>query len=466
MSNILIINNDLSTNKLLTRTIESMGHTISCAITIREGLNKLFTDAFDLVIIDTHMPDGNGIDTLEEIKEADSSPEILITGYPNPDWAEDAVKKGALDYIVKPFSIESLALSILGTLEYRNERKVYKTPITIQRENIIGSSLKIEETLDRVAHAAKSKANVLLLGETGTGKELFAQAIHNNSPRAEKKFIVLDCAALPESLVESTLFGHEKGAYTGAHESSEGLIKEADGGTLFLDEVGELPVASQKAFLRVIQERRFRTVRGKSEENIDFRLIAATNQDLHEMVRKGQFRKDLLFRLCSIKIELPPLRERHEDIEELAIYYINKLCKMNNIEPKKFSYKFLEELTHYKWPGNVRELINTLEEAIINAQHDPTILHFHLPTNIRAAVTRTHVNRAMGNPEDAVPNKVTEDLYFEELPKFRDFQEIMEKKYLQNLIMISKGSKKEACQISGLSRTRIFQLFKKYEISS
>ena len=296
MSNILVIDNDLNANRLLSRTLETMGHNIACALTIREGLNKLFTDAFDLVIIDTHMPDGNGIDALEEIKEADSSPEIIITGNANPAWAEDALKKGALDYIVKPFSVESLALAIIGTLDYRNEKKVNKTHITIKREEILGNSPKMEETLDRIAHAAKSRANVLLWGETGTGKELFAKAIHNNSARADKKFIVLDCAALPDSLVESSLFGHEKGAFTGAHESSEGLIKQADGGTLFLDEVGELPLAAQKAFLRVIQERRFRTVRGKSEENIDFRLIAATNQDLEDMVRKGRFRNDQIGR--------------------------------------------------------------------------------------------------------------------------------------------------------------------------
>ncbi|MGA1823574.1 MAG: sigma-54-dependent transcriptional regulator [bacterium] len=465
MSNILVIENDLNANRLLSRTVETMGHDISCAVTIKEGLNKLFTDAFDLVIIDTHMPDGNGIDALEEIKEADSSPEIIVTGNANPDWAEDALKKGALDYIVKPFSIESLALTIIGTLDYRNEKEVNKKHITIKREEIIGNSPKLEETLDRVALAAKSRANVLLYGETGTGKELFAKVIHNNSSRAEKQFIVLDCAALPDSLVESSLFGHEKGAFTGAHESSEGLIKQADGGTLFLDEVGELPLSAQKAFLRVIQERRFRSVRGKNEENIDFRLIAATNKDLEDMVQKGSFRKDLLFRLCSIKIELPPLRERAEDIEELAIYYINRLCEMNNMEPKKISYKFLEDLSHYKWPGNVRELINTLEESITTARQEPTILHFHLPTTIRAAITRSQVNRVLGNKEDIDSDAVGEDFDFENLPQFREFQDSMEKKYLQNLILISKGSRKEACRISGLSRTRLFQLFKKHDIS-
>ena len=232
---------------------------------------------------------------------------------------------------------------------------------------------------------------MFIKGETGTGKELFARAIHSHSQRAENNFVIVDCTAIPGELVESMLFGYEKGAYTGAVKSRDGLIKQANGGTLFLDEVGELPLAIQKSFLRVIQEHRFRPVGYQQEIGSDFRLIVASNRDLEDMVRQGLFRDDLLFRLRSFTIEVPPLRKRSQDIQELTLYYTAKLCKQFGITEKVFDPGFFNVLDAYSWPGNVRELIHALESAVIAAQNEPALFPKHLPTYIRIWLERVSV---------------------------------------------------------------------------
>ena len=237
----------------------------------------------------------------------------------------------------------------------------------------------MEACLELLVQAVGGDGNVLITGETGTGKELFAKAIHSHSPRAHKNFVVVDCGALPETLIESTLLGFEKGTFTGAERSQEGLIKQADGGTLFLDEVGELPLALQKAFLRVLQERRFRPLGAKQEVTSDFRLIAATNRDLEDMVGKDLFREDLLYRLRTLAIDIPPLRLRPEDVTELFFYYLPRLSKKAGMETKGFSPEFLEMLHRYPWPGNVRELIGALEAAIHSTGPSHILYPAHLP---------------------------------------------------------------------------------------
>ena len=300
-----------------------------------------------------------------------------MTGYGDPDGAELAIKHGAWDYIQKPSTMDAMTLPLVRALQYREEKKASKAMMILKREGIIGNSPKIRACLDLLTQVASSNANVLVTGETGTGKELFAVAIHKNSSRADKNFVVVDCTALPENLVESILFGHEKGAYTGADRAKDGLILQADGGTLFLDEVGELPLPIQKSFLRALQERKFRPVGGKEEIKSDFRLIAASNRNLDDMVRQGNFREDLLFRLRSFSIELPPLRERPEDIKDLAAYYTEVLCKRYEIETKEFSPEFFDVLTSYPWPGNVRELINALERALVNGRYERILFQKH-----------------------------------------------------------------------------------------
>ena len=273
----------------------------------------------------------------------------------------------------------------------------------------------------------------------------------------------MDCAALPGSLVESILFGNVKGAYTGADRAREGLVEQADGGTLFLDEVGELPYMVQKNFLRVIQERSFLPVGGKREVAVDFRIIAATNRDLNDMVERGRFRSDLLFRLSIHKIVLPPLRDRKADIRELVEYFVGRHFEAYGSAPKDLSPDFLDALMSYDWPGNVRELGNALEEALSIARHEPTLFPHHLPAAIRAKAARAqhapHGPRSAGTVSAAGHPPGLEGAA---LPPLKVFREELEKGYLQRLMQATGGSRKEACRISGLSRTRLFQLLKKY----
>ncbi len=467
MARILIIDDDKMICDSLSKVVKRMGHDVISINTLKEGLKEVLSAKFDVVFLDVKMPDGNGIDMLPKIKEIPTSPEvIIITGSGDPDGAELAIKSGAWDYIEKPLSIKEVTLPLLRTLQYREEKKARKPLINLKREGIVGNSSHMKACLDLLAKAANSDVNVLITGETGTGKELFARAIHHNSSRAYKNFVVVDCAALPDTLIESILFGHKKGAFTGADISQDGLIKQADGGTLFLDEVGELPMSLQKSFLRVLQERRFRPLGGKQEIESNFRLVAATNCNLNKMVKDGLFRKDLLFRLKSFTMALSPLREHSEDIKELSIYYTAKLCERYAIGIKGFSPEFSDAIIAYDWPGNVRELISTLENAIATAFHEPTLFPKHLPINIRVYAARSkvskkdHVNITQkGNLEEA-----------KEIPKLRDFRENiiseMEKNYFQDLMSLTEGNIKEACKLSGLSRSRLYALLQKYKLSN
>ena len=463
MANILVIDDDSMICNTISNVVERMGHSVTCASTLKDGIETAYSGSFDIVFLDVRLPDGNGLDMLPRIQKTPSSPEvIIITGFGDPDGAELAIKSGVWDYIEKPSSIKKITLPLVRALQYREEKAAGKPLMALKREGIVGNSPQMMACLDLLVQAANSDANVLISGETGTGKELFAWAIHSNSSRANKRFVVVDCAALPETLVQSVLFGHEKGAFTGADKSQDGLIKQAHGGTLFLDEVGELPLSIQKAFLRVLQERRFRPVGGDREVESDFRLVAATNQDIEAMVQQGQFREDLLFRLRSLLIKLPSLREHTEDIKELSMHHMAKLCERYGIGTKGFSSDFLNVLTSYDWPGNVRELISALERAIAATRHGSTLFPWHLPTHIRAKVIRSMVDKkAVGKGTQ----RESAD-YTVEFSKLRDFRKSAEQNYLQDLIAFTGGNIKQACKISGLSRSRLYSLLKKYHLSN
>ncbi len=466
MANVLIIDDDKMICETLSRRISTMGNYVATALNLKEGLHSALSEAFDLVFLDVRLPDGNGLSLLPTIRETPSRPEvIIITAEGDPDGAELAIKNGAWDYIQKPFTKEEVTLQLERALQYHDGEKGKNTPVALKRERLIGNSPAINACLDLLAQAAHSDANVLITGETGTGKEVFAQAIHANSPRKNKDFIIVDCTVLPEKLVESVLFGHKKGAFTGADEDHDGLVKQADGGVLFLDEVGELPWSIQRAFLRVLQEHRFRPVGGKQEETSDFRLIAATNRDLNRMSESGQFRQDLLFRLQTFTIELPPLRERIEDIKDISIYHIASLCERKGMETKGFSPDFFNMLANYSWPGNVRELVNTRERAIAVVANNPVLYAKHLPNDIRAKMVRASVAKKTGSrgaqmKVSSLPNQ---------LPTLKDLREKsiseMERKYLQDLMALTRGNIKEACRVSGLSRARLYELRKKHNIS-
>ncbi|MBW1922308.1 MAG: sigma-54-dependent Fis family transcriptional regulator [Deltaproteobacteria bacterium] len=465
MPKVLILDDDPMMNEALANVVARLGHEPSCAFTLSEGLDLAREEAYDVVFLDVRLPDGNGLEALPSLRAGPGAPEvIIITGYGDPDGAELAVKNGAWDYIQKPSSMGRMSLALSRALQYRAEKTVSPGPMVLKREGIVGASLRLNEALERLAQASQTEGNVLIEGETGTGKELLARAVHENSPRAGRRFVVVDCAALPESLVESILFGHEKGAFTGADRAHEGLIQQAHGGTLFLDEVGELPLPVQKAFLRAVQERRFRPVGSDREIGVDFRLIAATNRDLERMAQEGRFRKDLLYRLRTHFIQAPPLRERREDIRELAVYHVNRLCERYGTETKGFSPEFFEALSLYEWPGNVRELFNTMEEALAAAGDEPTLYPYHLPIALRARVARSSVeNHEEGLPAPSSPSGPLEQ---GPLPTLKAFREEAERRYLQRLWHRTGASRKEMCRVSGLSRTRLFELLKKHGIPS
>jgi two-component system, NtrC family, response regulator len=469
MATVLIIDDNLAMSEMLSSIVKEMGHEFSCAFTIEDGLRKALSEAYDVVFLDVRLPDGNGLDILPEIRKNESSPEVIIlTGFADPDGAELAIKSGAWDYLQKPISLKELELLLNRVLQYRDNLKMaHKPAVALSLPGIVGNSVQMKACLDVLAQAANSEANVLITGETGTGKELFAKAIHCNARASGGDFVVVDCAALPETLVESILFGYEKGAFTGAEKSKEGLIKQANGGTLFLDEVGELPQSMQKAFLRVLEERVFRPLGSKEEVRCTFRLVAATNRDLDQMVQAGTFRKDLLYRLRTISLEVPPLRGHREDIKAIVLHHTARFCENYGIEMKGFSSDFFNSLSSYDWPGNVRELVNSLENAISVAQHEPILFPKHLPPAIRVHLAKSLIEDRRETSTQGAAWESTE--LHGPLTSYRGFRKTVlleaERKYFQDLMILSRGSISEACKISGLGRTRLYSLLKKYVIS-
>ncbi len=465
MTKFLIIDDDTQICLFLSKLIQRMGYEADAAHTVRDGLEACRSDDCDIVLLDLELPDGTGLSILPDLLKAPSSPEvIIITGTGNIQGAELAFKYGAWDFVPKPLNLDEVKLTIARALQYRNEKQSVKKPRLLSREGIVGESPQMKACLEQVAQAAVTETAVLITGETGAGKELIAQTIHRNSKRAKGRFAVVDCASLPESLIESALFGHEKGAFTGATASRQGLIKQAEGGTLFLDEVGELPPSMQKTFLRVLQEHQFRPVGGLVEMHSDFRLIAATNRDLDTMVKDGEFRKDLLYRLRSIPIHVPPLKERFSDIRLIVTYHLEKNAEFTSSSQKGCSAEFFQMLLSYDWPGNVRELINALDYSLAIAGEAPTLYPIHLPAQVRLPTLKGQLNDE--SAESA--NDQSSMLQQETLPPIREFRDTMvqamEKEYLLELMRRTSGSIKPACEVSGLSESRLHALLKKYNI--
>jgi len=471
MSKILIIDTSEAFIETLSREIVHMGHQVATARTLTQGRELTASAPYDVVFLNADMPDGSGMDALPALIDTPAFPEVIIlTDSGDPDQAEHAIKMGAWDYVERPVTARAMTLSLVRAIQYRAKKIIRQPHTTLNEEtlqDIVGNSSQMKRCLDRLALSAGSDANVLITGETGTGKELFAWAIHNNSRRAGKRFVVVDCAALPETLVESILFGYERGAFTGAEKSQSGLIKRADGGTLFLDEVGELPLSVQKSFLRVLQEHKFRQVGGGALMRSDFRLIAATNRDLDAMVHRHRFRKDLLFRLRAFTMELPPLRNRIEDIPAIAAHHADKLCHSYGLNGKSFSPDFCEVLARYEWPGNVRELVNALERAVSAARHEPVLFPKHLPVYIRVHLARASVEQGQTSPDLPIvrtngPNGAT-------LPRLLEAREAaiaqLEQRYLRELMTLAVDME-QACAISGLSRSRLYALLKKHNLPS
>ena len=459
MARILIIDDDRIFADMLAEVVTDMGHTASRAFTMSDGLKEAAAGDVTVVLLDVNLPDGNGLTHIPALRDRCPSAEvIIITAYGDRGGAELALDSGAWDYIQKTASISEMKLSLSRAVQYAETNRCRTpTPPDIDLDGIIGKSRTLCGCFGRLAEAARSDANLLLTGETGTGKELFARAVHRNSRRSRGPFITVDCASLTPTLVESQLFGHEKGAFTGADRKMDGMIMQANGGTLFLDEIGELPLPIQKAFLRVLQEKHFRPVGGRQELESDFRTLAATNRNLEAMVNAGTFRSDLLYRLRSLAIELPPLREHPEDIPDLTLFYTAKLCNRYGVDIKGISPEFLELIAAYPWPGNVRELVNILESAVAAAFDEHTLYPKHLPTNIRLHGTSGDYGKRI---EEAPPQS---------LPPLKTVREAAvleaECQYLRQLMLLAKGDIREGCRISGLSRPQLYAQLRKHNLS-
>jgi two-component system, NtrC family, response regulator len=462
--NVLIIDDDMMFSQLLEDLAKSKGYLASKAHTIADGLAFAQQDSFGVVLLDVNLPDGSGLDLLPKLKKLNYNPEvIIITGEGEPDGAELAIQSGAWDYIEKKTSKDNILLPLTRAMSFYKNKSRTKQPVILKRDAIIGNSGKILNCLEMVAQAAESDTKVLISGDTGTGKEIFAQTIHKNSQRAGNSFVVVDCAALPHNLVESVLFGHKRGAFTGANQDHRGLIEQADQGTLMLDEVGELPLDIQKKFLRVLQERRFRPVGDTREVESDFRLISATNRDLQAMVQAGDFRSDLLFRISAVNIHLPKLSEREGDLIEIVRFYVSRFCKNRKISIKGISDEFIEALTHYSWPGNVRELVGVIDAALDTAHNDPMILPIHLPVQIRSKLARDSVNHNQQKKPAVDTGPITPETPVS-LPRYKEVLEKTENDYLMKLMEISNGNIAIACEFSGFSKSRLYELLKKHHI--
>ena len=477
MANILIVDDEEYIRDILSARVEGHNHSASCAATFHEGVERIKTGMFDLVFLDVILPDGNGLDLLQLIRQLPSGPEvIIITAVGSLKGAEVAIKNGAWDYLSKPLKKEDIILRIERALAYR-EIKNKSKPRILETETIVGKSPAIKKCLKQLAQCVSSLSNVLLTGETGTGKEVFARAIHDNCSLSGDNFIVVDCAAMPKTLAESVLFGHVKGAFTGADHASDGLVAAADKGTLFLDEIGELPFSLQAAFLRVLQERCYRPVGSSKEKRSQFRLISATNRDLDRMVKKGRFRQDLLHRIRTFHIELPAVRDRKTDIPELSDFYLKKLCAGHGMAIKTLLPETTEILESYDWPGNVRELVHTIDQAIQNEPDAPFLYPFALPDHIRLNYVGQHlpdepeVRQAESSAQTGGIEAIL-DTFLDKgpLPNLKDlrnqFFESIEKAYLATVLSRTGWDIDQAADILGVGKNRIYVLIRKYDLKS
>ncbi len=469
MARILVIDDDETFSYVLKRACSRQGHEVVLSASACEAKDAS-TGMFDVVFLDISLPDGNGLSLLPLLLGNEGHPEIIvITGHDNRDWLEEALLAGAWDFIRKDDSLETVLAALEQALLYHQNRCGARSSpgqqtMQLRRNRLVGSGAAISRCLETVRQCADSDVCVLLSGETGTGKEVFARTIHENSGRQNGPFVVVDCAAIPENLAESLLFGHVRGAFTGAVTRENGLIPEADGGTLFLDEVGELPLSLQKVFLRVLQEKRVRPVGSIQEHPCDFRLIAATNRNLEHMVAEESFRRDLFYRLQTVHIPLPPLRERQEDILPLAQHFCGHFSELYGLSAKQLATGTASALQMYDWPGNVRELCGAVERSILAAGWASVVFPQHLPTGIRihAATQRLATLSAPREKEIASVSEGT-------LPSYAAFREQVWQKeegcYLARVLEQAEGNILKACEITGLSRSRLYALLKRHGLT-
>jgi DNA-binding NtrC family response regulator len=368
---ILVVDDEMIVCESCKRILEEEGYEVETALSGKEAFEKMKANPFDIVITDLKMPGVDGMEVLRTFrKEYPDSIIIMITGFSAVETAVEAMKSGAFDYIPKPFTPDEVAIVVKKAIEKKNLmlENIYLRQELQEKygfQNIVGKSKKMQEIYRIIAKVAVTDSTVLIYGQSGTGKELIARAIHFNSPRREKQFVPVDCAVLSENLLESELFGHVRGSFTGAVTTKPGLFEVADGGSVFLDEVGNISLSIQAKLLRVLQEREFTPVGGTKAKKVDIRLIAATNKDLEKMIKEEVFREDLYYRLNIVPISLPTLKERQEDIPLLAVHFLKKYAEEMGKKIKGFTPEAMEKMLRYPWPGNIRELENVIERTVV-----------------------------------------------------------------------------------------------------
>jgi DNA-binding NtrC family response regulator len=445
-SKILIVDDEPFNLDLLEQELADLGYASERAGDGRQALEKIDKLNPDLVLLDYRMPDMNGIDVLREIRQRKKDlPVIMITAYGTIDVAVEAVKAGADDFVTKPFDSEHLAVVVKKALE-RSELKqdveFFADELGGRNRLVAGNSQAMLNIVGEARKAAASKSTVLLLGESGTGKELFARSIHNWSERRLKPFVAINCAGLAKDLLESELFGHEKGAFTGAHQLKKGKLELAHGGTVFLDEIGNLAVELQTKLLRVLQEREFDRVGGAAPISVDLRVIAATNCDLEAAVHGGSFRADLYHRLNVIALTLPPLRERQADVAALAHYFLQKFSLESKKQFATIADEAQEKLLAYDWPGNVRELANVVERAVVLGDGPELTLH-HLPA------------RVIGAQPASIPVEAS----------FHDAINSYRRELIVRALAATQGNRATAAKALGMHRTHLMKLLRLLQIT-
>ena len=447
MAKILIVDDELSIIEVLKSLLTRDGHTVTTSTDGRNALKKLKEDVFDLLITDIRLPEIDGITLLRQARELQSHlAVIVITAYAKVDNAVEAMKNGAFDYVTKPFKFDEIRLTVQRALSYEQalaENEVLKSSLDthFHFNCLVGDSKPMRKVYKLIEKVARTNSTVLITGESGTGKELVARALHSASSRFEKPFITINCTAMPETLLESELFGYRKGAFTGATSNKKGLFEVADGGTIFLDEIGSIPLNMQMKLLRVLQEKEIRQVGGTEDIKIDVRVIAATNENLQQKIQDQEFREDLFYRLSVIPIELPPLAQRKEDIPQLVNHFLY-IYNKDNLRQVDISPQAVKLLGQYNWPGNVRELENTIKRSATLCDND-IIEPNDLPVAIQTAV-KTDI-------KDELQNETEDRL------NLKDYMKNIEISYMNAVIEECGGDKEKAAERLGVSLATLYR---------
>jgi DNA-binding NtrC family response regulator len=444
---ILVVDDDPYIQEALGDRLESLGYGVMRASDGKQALEIIDHQDPQMVFLDIEMPGMKGLDVLREIRKREKDfPVVMITAYGSVDLAVEAMKEGAYDFIPKPFKAGHITLVVDKAMErqrLRREKEVLSEEVDRRYRLVAGTSAKLNTVISAAKKAAASKSTILLLGESGTGKELFARAIHNWSERKDRPFVAINCVGLSKELLESELFGHEKGAFTGANQLKRGKIELANGGTVFLDEVGDISEELQTKLLRFLQEREFDRVGGNQLIRVDVRIIAATNRNLDAAVKEGRFREDLYYRINVVPIVLPPLRGRKEDVPALAQFFMQRFSNESKKNFSEISQEAMEALTGYDWPGNVRELANVIERAVVLGQ-PPTIQIEDLSPGIIAA-------------EAEVDNRSMSASYHESVDEYR-------REVIINALAQTQGNRAAAARLLGLQRSYLLKLMKSFNI--